>query len=627
MADENVNININANTNGAEENVGGLRKELRALGETSKVSGEALGGMGGALGGVAEGGRIAYAAMELMNGGLKSLATTILTNPIFLLATVIAGVVVAMIDLNKESEKATEDFEKATVAANKYSNELQGLTDSADDAADKVQVALGNMSQSTADMLKVQRKEKEERLKNTKEYEAALKKLEDAQRETDKVAQEKHLKVLTEEQKSQMKEIAELKKRHADELLEIEKKSDSETDLIFINKNKKEEKEANEKDKKLKEEAKKRKEKSDKDYKDYLKREADKAKAAEQALKEYSDLLTKYNKGDTITVTNEYEKRKIEVQNSYDSDKQGLIDLLNEKKIDESDYIEFLSKLDSKRKVDIDKINSDEVKANAIKLDEKELKELEKRQKSIVDTGLNSQAKIDILDKETALKIDLINQSSDSEELKIQEVKDVYKAAEEEKTKIKDDESKKRREIERALTESLQNLSDLYFIIQDSNLKKGSAAQLAAAKQQFKINKSLSLASAMITGVEGTMQAFKDGSKVSYYYGIALAAAAAIAAAANIAKISSTQFNPGTTGTSGSSPSTPSMPTSTSNVGGSGGGNQGSNFQAPTFFGLGQGGSGGQGSNPPQKVYVVETDITRTQNRVATIETRATQRL
>jgi hypothetical protein len=54
------------------------------------------------------------------------------------------------------------------------------------------------------------------------------------------------------------------------------------------------------------------------------------------------------------------------------------------------------------------------------------------------------------------------------------------------------------------------------------------------------------------------------------------------------------------------------------------GGQAPTSFTPSTFFGLGQAPGTTPGSEmPPQKVYVTETDITSTQNRVAVIEDRA----
>jgi hypothetical protein len=56
-------------------------------------------------------------------------------------------------------------------------------------------------------------------------------------------------------------------------------------------------------------------------------------------------------------------------------------------------------------------------------------------------------------------------------------------------------------------------------------------------------------------------------------------------------------------------------------------GGGGSTLLAPQFYKLGQGGAGGDGGGMGQRVYVLESDITRVQRGVSLVETRATTRL
>jgi len=115
-------------------------------------------------------------------------------------------------------------------------------------------------------------------------------------------------------------------------------------------------------------------------------------------------------------------------------------------------------------------------------------------------------------------------------------------------------------------TQGLQGLSDLYFAIKSANTKKGSAEDLKNAKQQFKINKALSLATAVISGIQGTIAAFSSGAAVPVagaVLGPLYAVAAAAAAAANIAKIAGTQFDGGGSTSSSPTSSTPAVNTPT----------------------------------------------------------------
>jgi hypothetical protein len=107
--------------------------------------------------------------------------------------------------------------------------------------------------------------------------------------------------------------------------------------------------------------------------------------------------------------------------------------------------------------------------------------------------------------------------------------------------------------------------------------------------------------------------------------GPAMAIVAGIAGAAQIAAIASKKFEPeggGDAGTAdvsggGAAAAQNNIPTPST-----GSGPVTPQFQASSFFGLGQSNLLGGGLGD-QKVYVVESDITNTQNRVRTIENRS----
>jgi len=122
----------------------------------------------------------------------------------------------------------------------------------------------------------------------------------------------------------------------------------------------------------------------------------------------------------------------------------------------------------------------------------------------------------------------------------------------------------------------IQALSDLSFAIKSNNLKKGSAEELKAAKNQFEVNKKLQIAQAVIQGVQATLAAFSSGAAIPVIgavAGPAYAAIAALTSAASIAKISSATFGGGGGGGGATSPSVPAPslpnPTTSSNTSGS----------------------------------------------------------
>lgn len=176
------------------------------------------------------------------------------------------------------------------------------------------------------------------------------------------------------------------------------------------------------------------------------------------------------------------------------------------------------------------------------------------------------------------------------------------------------------------VTQSLQNISDIYFTIYNSNLKKGSKEQKKAAEDQFNINKALNLATATITGVKTVMDAYEAGTSVGGPYalatGAAYAAAAGIAVAAQLVKIASTDFDSG----SSSGVDTSSF-ASTPNV---------SNVTAPTINNpnsgqtslnpdgtINNGQPTTQPNTPTVRAYVVETEITSVQARIGRISSHA----
>jgi hypothetical protein len=116
--------------------------------------------------------------------------------------------------------------------------------------------------------------------------------------------------------------------------------------------------------------------------------------------------------------------------------------------------------------------------------------------------------------------------------------------------------------------QSMQNLSDAFFAVKNRNLQKGSAAERKSAEQQFKINKALAIQSAVISGIQGVINALSAQSVVPEPFGTVLKVATAvgvgIAAAANIAKIASTKFDAGGGGGGGGGgatlPSAPPIP-------------------------------------------------------------------
>lgn len=189
----------------------------------------------------------------------------------------------------------------------------------------------------------------------------------------------------------------------------------------------------------------------------------------------------------------------------------------------------------------------------------------------------------------------------------------------EEKLKSEEALEKSRFEIAQASARSLQSLSDLYFILKMSNVRKGSAEELRAAKQQFKINKALAIQSTIISGIQGVVNALSAQSVIPEPYGtilkVANAVAVGIATAANVAKIASTQFNEGGGG-GGSVPSI-SAPSS----------QNAPSINAPSSSTTQLNPNGTVKSSQPNTIVIQnnisEMDLTKVQKKTANIESHA----
>lgn len=189
--------------------------------------------------------------------------------------------------------------------------------------------------------------------------------------------------------------------------------------------------------------------------------------------------------------------------------------------------------------------------------------------------------------------------------------------------KAHDATEKAKYDITVAVNKSMQDTADLYFAIKMANVKKGSAEELKAAKQQFKINKALSIQSTIIAGIQGVVNALSAFSVVPEPYGtilkVANAVAVGVATAANVAKISATQFNESGAGGGSSSVAGVSAPSG--------------NTSAPTLNApststtqLNPDGTVRNNNNSPQQpihAYVVEQDVTATQNRINVLQNAA----
>jgi len=200
-----------------------------------------------------------------------------------------------------------------------------------------------------------------------------------------------------------------------------------------------------------------------------------------------------------------------------------------------------------------------------------------------------------------------------------------------ERVALKETEEKKKRdaqlktandalEIAEDSVNTIQALGDIAFLGKMKNIQKGGKAEEELAKKQFKFNKSMQLAGAVVDAGKAINASLAAAplaiGVVPNPVGIANLVATAAMSAANIAKIASTQF------TSTNAPAPPSTPSGTSAP----------ESSVPAFtpgnlFGQGndQNNVGGQDTNTNITVTAVvsETEITATQNNILKIQKSA----
>ena len=198
---------------------------------------------------------------------------------------------------------------------------------------------------------------------------------------------------------------------------------------------------------------------------------------------------------------------------------------------------------------------------------------------------------------------------------------------------INDKANKKEVEDKQALEEAKLSLAGDALSVAGDLVTAFQGKSEKAAKRAFQIQKGISIAQTTIDTYKGATAIFASAaanpSTILFPAQPFITAGLAVAAGlANVVKISRQQFQ-GTGGSSGGSstskPSVPRIPsgqnTQTGNLSAGVGGSP-SNFQQQQLFGVGSGVIG-QDKGMNQRVFVVESDITSTQNKVKTTESIA----
>ena len=382
------------------------------------------------------------------------------------------------------------------------------------------------------------------------------------------------------------------------------------------------------------------------------KKEADASKERQQKWKEYSDNRKNFSRQlrdlEISLIEDDNKRQEAEINEKY---KRQIEDVKANEKLLADEKKALVLQLEANLAQDLkdlrDKIEDDRKK--------KELEDLEKEKEKLAkkkemqenyDAFVISNMK-DGLDKQIAeeqaafeertaqLNEFLANGIITKEQYDLQ-YEDLKKQSEERITQFTEEETQKRidaknEEIERGLqiTEAGLNaakgLTDLYFGLALQKAKGNAAKELELKKKQFKVEKAFNIVRATIDGVRSVQAALTQAPPLSYV----LAAFNGVLAAANIAKIATAKFDGGGSEGGGGG--------SVGSVGGSGPSAAASPVFNPQTFGINSGTSPSVNSSTtfgnigkqvsqmqPQKVYVVESDITSTAKKVEVIQNRAT---
>ena len=188
----------------------------------------------------------------------------------------------------------------------------------------------------------------------------------------------------------------------------------------------------------------------------------------------------------------------------------------------------------------------------------------------------------------------------------------------EDKKKLKQQEFDTAISTAQTLSSATQKIVDLGFQQQLKGAQGNQKKELEIRKKQFKVNKAYGIVNATIDGIQGVAKALNN----PYPLNLVLAAASAVAAAANVAAIASTEFTGTESGGSSSGDTASGGGISGTVVQGPGTNTAGTTFNQDVVGQVnGQGGATGGGIQlPTQRVVVLESDITNTQDTIATIE-------
>lgn len=373
---------------------------------------------------------------------------------------------------------------------------------------------------------------------------------------------------------------------------------------------------------------------------DKIKADADKSKADRQKLlqDELKDIETtnaialsntKDNTIERVNIIKDGTQKQIDFYKTYGKEiglteneiTLKVIQLADQKKAAEKQYTDYVLDIQNK-KLEADK----QLKLNAlnytIETNNDELDRLDwlyenkhiataeyfEKSKELLLANLEAQKEIELANTELTEQ-----QRADIEKKYGDKRKQIEEDVNKQKLKSQQESIAKGLGYAQQFVSAISAINDAITANENARLKQGETATLSVQKKQFKRKKALEIVQANMSGAQAVLQALGSAPPP---YSFILAGLAGVAAAVQIAAISRQKFNPSTGGgsnnSSGSSLSG-SIPSSTSAI------------PAIQSFNIGQTPTPQPPNGGPdgQKVYVLESDITSTQNKVDVIESRS----
>ena len=461
-----------------------------------------------------------------LGGALNAIKTALLSNPLFILASVIGGIVVVLKSFYDGLSSGVEIYKASAKAVGDLKKTYTSLIDEIKDLQIENDLANGKITEKDAALLKDKNNFKKEYLKilneaNTKETEireqAAKERDEDGFKATKNILDKLGFETAT--TKAAKQSLEDIERQKQENIAALRKKYSLVTSNTIIEETKKEVDEKTQKDAKLKAI-------NDKREADEKKKADDKKKKDKKDLDDIGDAIIKDLEKQQAR-KEEYDQQKAD--NRQYNFEQKLLDIEDEKKLNQ------------------------EIAKDTTKTAEERYKALKK----LNEDGV-------ISDKEASdAKIAIAKAEQDARNAALAEGANVLNQASE---------------------------------LLGKNTAEG---------------KALAVASATISTYLSAQKAFESFASIPVYgvgLGIAAASVAVASGLATINKILSVPV-PGASGGGGAGGSMPSMPAAPA--------------MRPTGFSTGQ-----PSQTPPkvepQKVYVVESDITNSQNKVARIQSKAT---